>query len=164
MIVAPYYFWLAGSDTYTSMDANSEIVLTALPAALQDVREPDWVQYPFINIDPFKETWLDKSVIQAQIYQPKSWKFIVPDDTAELEKILAVFRYRYLYLCMDGELSDGAVPPVYSAQPDGTKYPERWHTVGSCICVEAESYKARFKHELAARYIDLKLRKKKPII
>ena len=150
---AVYWFWLYGTDDHIPIDDNSEIAIAALPTVAQEITEANWTCFPFRNIDPYNEPWQDNSVLQARILNPVSAFYDVPTEVADLEKVYAVLRKRYLFLSMDGK-----------DQPEATKYCNRLHTAEKCISVELESSKTKADHKNGARQITLKLRVKKPIV
>ena len=146
--------WLAGSNLYTESDDNSEVVLSALPAALQTVSAPNWLPVKITALDPEKEPWSDGAVSQRQKYNLQAYPLTFPDEMSQVEAIEAVFRNKYVYICLDG-----------NGQSAATKYPYSIHTSGNCIAL-ARNYEMspNHDHDTGKKILDISISKVRPVL
>lgn len=118
--------WLASSDEYTACDSESEIALTSLPTALQTVAEPNWTPVWILALDKQNVPWDDESLAQAVEYNLQLEPFVFPEDMPQRDTIDAIFRNKWIYLCLDG---DGQTENKY---PNTSNF---IHGAGKCLAL-----------------------------
>jgi len=102
--------WVASTNTNITTDINSEILVSSLPVALQEVSEPNWTRVKIKNIYQ-KESNVSSdesngiTINSKAVYSDLSINtvyYIFPDDVDEYKKLLKTFRGRWKLICRDG--------------------------------------------------------------
>ena len=130
------------------------MVLTALPTALQTVAATDWLPVSITALDPEKSPWTEGAVSQRQSYNLQAYPLVFPDEFDQVEAIEAIFRKKYVYLCLNGD-----------GQATETKYPATLHTSGNCIALDRNySMSPNHDHDNGQKIIEISISKVRPVL
>ena len=152
--------WLTGTNTNIITDTKSEILLSSLPLALQEVSSPNWMKVPILHLREDEndlETKENNGILinskaKISLMEIKTKYFKFPDDIVEYRALLSLFRNRYILICRDGE-----------GQDEDNKYPIEFHADNKAILCSVPNRDSAHNSEAGLIDYQFTLRRHKPI-
>lgn len=152
--------WLTGVNSNIITDSKSEVLLSNLPIAIQEVSTPNWIKVPILHIRENENNLeskenngilINSKAILSEM-EIKTKYFIFPTDIVEYRALLSLFRFRWILICRDGE-----------GQDESNKYPVTFHANDKAILCSVPQRDSAWVSESGIIEYQFTLRRQKPL-